>query len=86
MCPGYKVSELFRPGRVNALRNLVTWSGRRRELYFFLEARLDGLVSRKEDIGKKVCRKESIETRETYKFLSPRFPYESLKTKGMARL
>lgn len=53
---GYnKVSELFRPGRVNALRNLVTWSGRRRELYFFLEARLDGLVSRKEDIGKKAC-------------------------------
>lgn len=56
LCRGYnKVSELFRPGRVNALRNLVTWSGRRRELYFFLEARLDGLVSRKEDIGKKAC-------------------------------
>eukprot|EP00752_Nemacystus_decipiens_P018589 g16667.t1 len=50
----YKVSELFRPGRANSLRNLITWSGRRRELYFFVEARLDGLVSRVEDIGKKV--------------------------------
>eukprot|EP00903_Cladosiphon_okamuranus_P016150 g14905.t1 len=49
-----KVSELFRPGRANALRNLITWSGRRRELYFFVEARLDGLVSRVEDIGQKV--------------------------------
>lgn len=49
-----KVSELFRPGRTNSLRNLVTWSGRRRELYFFVEARLDGLVARIEDIGNKV--------------------------------
>ncbi|CAN0568550.1 unnamed protein product, partial [Ectocarpus sp. 12 AP-2014] len=48
--------ELFRPGRANSLRNLVTWSGQRRELYFFVEARLDGLVSRVEDIGKKVSK------------------------------
>lgn len=33
---------------------MVTWSGRRREFYFFVEARLDGLVARFEDIGEKV--------------------------------
>lgn len=51
-----QVSELFRPGRANSLRNLTCWSGRRRELVFFVEARLDGLLSRIEDIGKKVPR------------------------------
>lgn len=46
---------MFRPGRANSLRNMIMWSGRRRELYFFVEARLDGLVSRVEDIGQKVA-------------------------------
>eukprot|EP00904_Undaria_pinnatifida_P000051 jgi/Undpi1/10046/HiC_scaffold_28.g12500.m1 len=78
-----KVSELFRPGRVNALRNLVTWSGRRRELYFFLEARLDGLVSRKEDIGKKVIQTMQGRTdRLTYRSVNV-MPTEEAAAKGL---
>ncbi|CAN0415525.1 unnamed protein product, partial [Ectocarpus sp. 12 AP-2014] len=73
-----KVSELFRPGRANSLRNLVTWSGRRRELYFFVEARLDGLVSRVEDIGKKVIQTMQGRTdRLTYRSVNVMSPEEA---------
>ncbi|CAN0511920.1 unnamed protein product, partial [Ectocarpus sp. 12 AP-2014] len=73
-----KVSELFRPGRANSLRNLVTWSGQRRELYFFVEARLDGLVSRVEDIGKKVIQTMQGRTdRLTYRSVNVMSPEEA---------
>ncbi|CAM9369059.1 unnamed protein product, partial [Discosporangium mesarthrocarpum] len=52
-----KVSEWFRPGRADSLRNFISWSGRRREIHFFVEARLDGLVSREEDIGRKIIQR-----------------------------
>ncbi|CAM9228570.1 unnamed protein product, partial [Choristocarpus tenellus] len=52
-----KVSEWFRPGRFDSLRNYISWSGRQRELHFFVEARLDGLVSRVEDIGHKIIQR-----------------------------
>ncbi|CAN0393322.1 unnamed protein product [Pylaiella littoralis] len=73
-----KVSELFRPGRGNALRKLTTWSGRRRELYFFVEARLDGLVSRLEDIGQKVIQTMQGRTdRLTYRSVNVMSPEEA---------
>jgi hypothetical protein len=49
-----KLIEEFLPGRVFSLRQLVEYTGRRRELYFYVTARQDGLVCREDDIGHKI--------------------------------
>ncbi|CAM9226675.1 unnamed protein product [Heterosigma akashiwo] len=46
--------EDFHPGRPNALCRHTEWTGRRRELTFYVEARDDGLVSRTDEFGRKV--------------------------------
>ncbi|KAJ1445509.1 hypothetical protein M885DRAFT_549673 [Pelagophyceae sp. CCMP2097] len=49
-----KLVENFLPGRLLSLRQLVEFTGHRRELYFYVEARQDGLVCRQDDIGNKI--------------------------------
>jgi len=49
-----KVVEEFEQGRPSGLRKHVDVTGKRREFHFYTSARLDSLVRREEDIGKKV--------------------------------
>lgn len=51
-----KSREIFLPGRGGqvGLKELVEWTGVRREFYFYKSARQDGLVSREEDVAKKI--------------------------------
>ena len=51
------VHESFGPGRAMSLRELIEWTGKRREMHFYVNARLDGLLCREEDIGKKIVEK-----------------------------
>eukprot|EP00899_Mesostigma_viride_P013144 jgi/Mesvir1/21830/Mv04215-RA.1 len=48
-----RVLEYFDPGAHYGLKELCTISGKRRIAYFYPKSRLDGLVSRHEEIGKK---------------------------------
>lgn len=48
------VYEAFLPGRPMSLKESMEWPGRRRELAFYSEARLDGLKRRIEVMGAKV--------------------------------
>ena len=52
-----KVHESFDPGRPSSLKYFVEWAGRRREMHFYVNARLDGLLCREEDMGKKIVEK-----------------------------
>ncbi|KAL1499996.1 hypothetical protein AB1Y20_012673 [Prymnesium parvum] len=45
--------EFFDPGRAQGLKELVYIQGTRREFHFYASARLDGLICRIEEIGKK---------------------------------
>jgi hypothetical protein len=47
-----KISESFAPGRPSGIKELVTIFGRKRLMKFYLEARLDGLLTREETVGK----------------------------------
>ena len=49
-----KVHESFGPGRLLSLKDLIEYTGKRREMHFYVNARLDGLKCREEDIGKKI--------------------------------
>ncbi|KAG7389750.1 hypothetical protein PHYPSEUDO_009670 [Phytophthora pseudosyringae] len=50
-----KFEERFAPGRMpEALQSRTEWIGYRRELHFYTSARPDGLVTREEDIQKRV--------------------------------
>ena len=51
------VHESFDPGRPSSLKYLVEWAGKRREMHFYVNARLDGLLCREEDMGKKIVEK-----------------------------
>ena len=51
------VHESFDPGRPSSLKYLIEWAGKRREMHFYVNARLDGLLCREEDMGKKIVEK-----------------------------
>ncbi len=57
-----RVVEDFDPGRTYCLRQHVDITGKRREFHFYTSARLDGLVKREENIGKKII--EVFESRD----------------------
>lgn len=48
------MTENFLPGRLSALRRFTEYVSRRREFWFYLEARQDGLVSRTDIVGNKI--------------------------------
>lgn len=49
-----KVMESFLPGRYRGLETLVEWTGKRREMKFYVSARQDGLVCREVALGEKI--------------------------------
>eukprot|EP00002_Diphylleia_rotans_P017531 TRINITY_DN3404_c0_g1_i3.p1 TRINITY_DN3404_c0_g1~~TRINITY_DN3404_c0_g1_i3.p1 ORF type:complete len:916 (-),score=156.85 TRINITY_DN3404_c0_g1_i3:477-3224(-) len=49
-----KTHEFFEPGRSHGLKEHIYIEGKRRTMHFYPSARLDGLVSRDEMIGKKI--------------------------------
>ncbi|CAM9372592.1 unnamed protein product [Chrysoparadoxa australica] len=49
-----RIYEAFYPGRPLSLKSIDEWTGHRRVLNFYVEARLDGLKKRTEDIGQKI--------------------------------
>jgi len=65
-----KVIEDFLPGRSFSLQSLTEYAGKRREFLFYVEARQDGLVSRYENIGKKIT--------EHFKFRADGLSYRSV--------
>jgi len=49
-----RVHEHFIPGRMpEALKDVYEWTGRKRELHYYTSARIDGLVKRVDETGKK---------------------------------
>lgn len=54
-CLESKVSENYYPGNVGDVKQWVEYAGKRREIDFYVNARLDRLRRREEDIGKRVC-------------------------------
>jgi len=49
-----RVHEHFLPGRMpEALQDMYEWTGRKRELHYYTSARIDGLVKRVDEMGKK---------------------------------
>jgi len=49
-----RVHESFLPGRMpEALKDMYEWTGRKRELHYYTSARIDGLVKRVDEMGKK---------------------------------
>ena len=50
---GETTHEYFEPGRPKGLKEHIQVEGEKRELHFYSSARLDGLVSRVELVGKK---------------------------------
>ncbi|GMI05467.1 hypothetical protein TrVE_jg4585 [Triparma verrucosa] len=68
-----KVHESFGPGRLLSLKHLIEWTGKRREMHFYVNARLDGLKCREEDVGKKII--------ERFEGRGDRLVYRSIKVK-----
>ena len=65
---GYRFVESFHPGSVGEVQTWTEWPGKRREVVFYVEGRLDRLAYREEDIGSRIIEKFSDRTdRLTYR-------------------
>jgi len=51
---GYRLVESFHPGSVGEVQTWTEWPGKRREIHFYVEGRLDRLAYREEDIGREI--------------------------------